>query len=66
MLIHIVIDIIDHQEYAAKFINFDDQIDENEAALLLQEFNVYLTLTYSSLVKFLGINFRSFHDLPIL
>lgn len=61
--VHIINNKFDHLEYCAKFLHIEENTDQNEETILIQEFYTQSTLIHPSIVKILGINFRSIIDL---
>lgn len=54
--------ISDHEEFAAKVINVGSEFDGHEQMLFLRESFIMQKLNHAAIVKFIGINFRSFSD----
>ena len=59
---HLVENTIDHQQYAAKIINTISGFDGREQMLFLRESLLLHKLDHPSIVKFIGINFKSLKD----
>lgn len=55
----------DHTKYAAKIIESDENIDGNEQMQIMRESTILCKLDHPTILKFLGINFRSLKDLSI-
>lgn len=53
----------DNQTYAAKLINVDTEIDGNDQMLIMRESTILAQLDHPSVLKFLGVNFRSLKNL---
>lgn len=51
-----------HNQYAAKVIKVKDEIDGNDQVLIMRESTILSRLKHPSIVKFLGVNFRSLKD----
>lgn len=56
----------DHTFYAAKIINVEDDFDGNDQKLIMRESGILSNLSHPSIVKFYGINFRSFDNASTL
>lgn len=54
--------VSDHEEFAAKVINVGSEFDGHEQMLFLRESFIMQKLNHAAIVKFIGINFRSFSD----
>lgn len=56
----------DHQLYAAKIIDVEDNFDGNDQMQIMRESSILSKLNHIAVVKFIGVNFRSFEDSAIL
>ena len=56
----------DHQDYAAKILNTENGFDGEDQMLFLRETSILRKLSHPSIVKFIGVNFRSLRDPTIL
>ncbi|KAK8835520.1 hypothetical protein M9Y10_044362 [Tritrichomonas musculus] len=57
--------INEKKQYAAKIININEKFDWNDQMILLRESIILYKLDHPSIIKFKGINFRSFTDSSI-
>lgn len=57
--------INEKKQYAAKIININEKFDWNDQMILLREYIILYKLDHPSIIKFKGINFRSFTDSSI-
>ncbi|KAK8853710.1 hypothetical protein M9Y10_016253 [Tritrichomonas musculus] len=64
--VYIAHNLKDNKQYAAKIIRIDEEFDGNEQMLLFRESMILSKLFHPSIVKFKGVNFRSFINSSIL
>lgn len=55
-----------HKLYAAKIIDTDEKFDGDDQILIMRESSIISSLDHPSILKFYGINFRSFDNANIL
>lgn len=64
--VYVAENLNDSQEYACKIINTNKSFDGKEQMLFLRESLILHKLDHPSIVKYIGINFKSFEDSSIL
>lgn len=64
--VYIAENLTDKQKYAAKILNITDNFDGREQTLFLRESMILHRLFHPSIIKFIGINFKSFTGKPLL
>lgn len=64
--VYVAENLNDSQEYACKIINTNKSFDGNEQMLFLRESLILHKLDHPSIVKYIGINFKSFEDSSVL
>ena len=55
-----------HEKYACKIIEVEEMFDGNDQMQIMRESMILSQLDHPAIVKFIGLNFRSFNDSSIL
>ena len=64
--VYVAKNVKDNQEYAAKIINVSNGFDGYDQMIFLRESLILYKLCHPAIVKFIGINFKSFTDPKLL